>query len=121
MVAGFAIIKAASFVSPKWVPQMATSNEVMAGIIRKPSVIYSALVSKMQGLTAALATGADEMVIFGSTSEAFSQKNINCTIADTIKRFREVVVVKQAGKRLRGSISCVFGFARIRAKSVSMH
>ena len=108
--AGFINIEAASFVSPKWVPQMATSTEVMAGIIRQPGVIYSALVPNMKGLEAALAAGADEMVIFGSASEAFSQKNINCSIAESIERFRDVALTaKQAGKRLRGSISCVFG------------
>ncbi|QRX84313.1 hydroxymethylglutaryl-CoA lyase [Glaciimonas sp. PAMC28666] len=108
--AGFVNIEAASFVSPKWVPQMATSTEVMAGIVRQPGVIYSALVPNMKGLEAALAAGADEMVIFGSASEAFSQKNINCSIAESIERFREVALTaKQAGKRLRGSISCVFG------------
>ncbi|AMP02242.1 HMGL-like family protein [Collimonas arenae] len=108
--AGFVNIEAASFVSPKWVPQMATSAEVMAAIQRKPGVIYSALVPNMKGLEAALAAGADEMVIFGAASEAFSQKNINCSIAESIERFREVArVAKQEGKRLRGSISCVFG------------
>ena len=108
--AGFANIEAASFVSPKWVPQMATSAEVMAGITRKPGVLYSALVPNMQGLQAALAAGADEMVIFSSASEAFSQKNINCSIAESIERFRDVALAaKQAGKRLRGSISCSFG------------
>src|ERR1700710_2063807 len=73
--AGFVNIEAASFVSPKWVPQMATSTEVMAGITRAPGVIYSALAPNMKGLEAALAAGADEVVIFGSASEAFSQKN----------------------------------------------
>ena len=108
--AGFVNIEAASFVSPKWVPQMATSSEVMAAIQRKPGVIYSALVPNMKGLEAALAAGADEMVIFGAASEAFSQKNINCSIAESIERFREVAqVTKQQGKRLRGSISCAFG------------
>ncbi|MFC5475026.1 hydroxymethylglutaryl-CoA lyase [Paraherbaspirillum soli] len=108
--AGFVNIESASFVSPKWVPQMATSSEVMAGIARKPGVIYSALVPNMKGLEAALAAGADEMVIFGAASEAFSQKNINCSIAESIERFREVAqAVKQHGKRLRGSISCAFG------------
>ncbi|MEM4987955.1 hydroxymethylglutaryl-CoA lyase [Collimonas sp. H4R21] len=108
--AGFVNIEAASFVSPKWVPQMATSSEVMAAIQRKPGVIYSALVPNMKGLEAALAAGADEMVIFGAASEAFSQKNINCSIAESIERFRDVAqVAKQEGKRLRGSISCAFG------------
>lgn len=118
--AGFVNIEAASFVSPKWVPQMATSTEVMAGIVRQPGVIYSALVPNMKGLEAALAAGADEMVIFGSASEAFSQKNINCSIAESIERFREVALTaKQAGKRLRGSISCVFG-CPYQGKLVSM-
>lgn len=108
--ARFVNIEAASFVSPKWVPQMATSSEVMAGITRQPGVIYSALVPNMQGLNAALAAGADEIVIFGAASEAFSQKNINCSIAESIDRFREVAqAAKQYGKRLRGSISCAFG------------
>jgi len=108
--AGFANIEAASFVSPKWVPQMATSAEVMAGIVRKPGVVYSALTPNMKGFEAALAAKADEVVIFGSASEAFSQKNINCSIAESIERFREVAVAaKQNGMRLRGSISCSFG------------
>src|SRR5438445_6948213 len=102
--AGFSNIEAASFVSPKWVPQMATSSEVMAGITRKPGVVYSALVPNMKGFDAALAAGADEIVIFGAASEAFSQKNINCSIAESIERFREVAqAAKQHGLRLRGS------------------
>src|SRR3954469_13741523 len=76
--AGFQNIEAASFVSPKWVPQMATSAEVMAGITRKSGIMYSALVPNMKGFEAALAAMADEIVIFGAASEAFSQKNINC-------------------------------------------
>jgi hydroxymethylglutaryl-CoA lyase len=108
--AGFANIEAASFVSPKWVPQMATSADVMAAIARKPGVVYSALVPNMQGFEAALAANADEVVIFGSASEAFSQKNINCTIAESIERFREVAQAAKRHKlRLRGSISCSFG------------
>jgi hydroxymethylglutaryl-CoA lyase len=108
--AGFANIEAASFVSPKWVPQMATSAEVMAGIVRRPGTVYSALTPNMQGLTAALAAKADEVVIFGSASEAFSQKNINCSIAESIARFEPVAAAAKAkGLRLRGSISCAFG------------
>ncbi len=108
--AGFANIEAASFVSPKWVPQMATSAEVMAGIARKPGVVYSVLVPNMQGLEAALAAGADEVVIFGSASEAFSHKNINCSIAESVERFRPVAeAAKQHKLRLRGSISCALG------------
>jgi hydroxymethylglutaryl-CoA lyase len=108
--AGFPNIEAASFVSPKWIPQMATSNEVMQQMQRKSDVIYSALVPNMQGLEAALAAQADEVVIFGAASEAFSQKNINCSIAKSIERFREVAkLAKTSHLRLRGSISCSFG------------
>lgn len=108
--AGFANIEAASFVSPKWVPQMATSSEVMEKITRKSGVIYSALTPNMKGLEAALAARADEVVIFGSASEAFSQKNINCSIAESIARFAEVAQAAKENKlRLRGSISCTMG------------
>jgi hydroxymethylglutaryl-CoA lyase len=108
--AGFSNIEAASFVSPKWVPQMATSKEVMAGITRKPGVIYSALTPNMQGFEAALAAGAGEVVIFGAASEAFSQKNINCSIAESIERFVPVAkAAKDAGLRLRASVSTAFG------------
>jgi len=108
--AGFPNIEAASFVSPKWVPQMATSKEVMAGITRKQGVIYSALTPNMQGFEAALAAGANEVVIFGAASEAFSQKNINCSIAESIERFVPVAkAAKDAGLRLRASVSTAFG------------
>ena len=108
--AGMPNVEAASFVSPKWVPQMATSSEVMQGIRRKPGTIYSALVPNMKGFEAALAAEMDEVVIFGAASEAFSQKNINCSIAESIERFREVAqAAKQHGMRLRGSVSCALG------------
>ncbi len=108
--AGFANIEAASFVSPKWVPQMATSTEVMQQVTRRPGTIYSALVPNMKGFEAALAARADEVVIFGAASEAFSQKNINCSIAESIERFRDVAQAAKAnGLRLRGSISCALG------------
>jgi len=108
--AGFQNIEAAAFVSPKWVPQMATSTEVMAQITRLPGVLYSALAPNMKGFEAALAAKVDEVVIFGAASEAFSQKNINCSIAESVERFREVALAaKQHGLRLRGSISCSFG------------
>lgn len=108
--AGFPNIEAASFVSPKWVPQMADGTQVMAGIQRRPGTIYSALVPNMRGLEAALAAHADEIVIFGAASEAFSQRNINCSIAESIARFEPVAAAaKQAGLRLRGSISCALG------------
>jgi hydroxymethylglutaryl-CoA lyase len=108
--AGFPNIEAASFVSPKWVPQMATSTALMAGIHRSPGTLYSALVPNMKGFEAALAARADEVVIFGAASEAFSQKNINCSIAESIERFREVAAAAKANSlRLRGSISCALG------------
>ena len=108
--AGVPNIEAASFVSPKWVPQMATSAEVMAGIRRKPGVTYSALVPNMKGFEAALAAKADEVVIFGSASEAFSQKNINCSIAESLERFQPVVdAAKSANVKVRGYVSCVLG------------
>lgn len=105
--AGAVNVEAASFVSPKWVPQMADSAAVMAGIKRRPGTIYSALTPNMQGFEAALAAQVDEVVIFGAASEAFSQKNINCSIAESIARFEPVAqAAKEAGIRLRGSISC---------------
>ncbi len=108
--AGFANVEAVSFVSPKWVPQMADGAEVMAGIHRRPGTIYSALTPNMRGLEAALAAGVDEVVIFGAASEAFSQKNINCSIEESIARFEPVAhAAKEAGLRLRGSISCALG------------
>lgn len=108
--AGFPNIEAASFVSSKWVPQMADGAQVMAGIERKAGVIYSVLTPNMKGFEAALAAGADEVVIFGAASEAFSQKNINCSIAESIARFEPVAhAAKAAGLRLRGAISCALG------------
>jgi hydroxymethylglutaryl-CoA lyase len=108
--AGFPNIEAASFVSPKWVPQMATSSEVMERIARRPGVIYSALVPNMKGFDAALAARVDEVVIFGAASEAFSQKNINCSIAESIARFADVArAAKEHGLRLRAAVSCAFG------------
>ena len=105
--AGFPNIEAASFVSPKWVPQMADAAAVMNAIKRRPGAIYSALTPNLRGFNDALAVGADEVVIFGAASEAFSQKNINCSIAESIARFEPVAAAaKAAGVRLRGSISC---------------
>lgn len=86
--AGFPNVEAVSFVSPKWVPQMADGADVMAGIQRKPGTLYSALTPNLRGFEAALAAGVDEVVIFGAASEAFSQKNINCSIAESIDRFQ---------------------------------
>ncbi|PMS20035.1 hydroxymethylglutaryl-CoA lyase [Trinickia dabaoshanensis] len=108
--AGFRNIEAASFVSPKWVPQMADGAQVMAGIERRPGTIYSVLTPNMKGFDGALAAQADEIVIFGAASEAFSQKNINCTIAESIARFEPVArAAKESGLRVRGSISCALG------------
>lgn len=108
--AGFPNVEAASFVSPKWVPQMADGAEVMTRITRKPGTLYSVLTPNMKGFEGAVASYADEIVIFGAASEAFSQKNINCSIAESIARFEPVVeAAKQAGLRVRGSISCALG------------
>ena len=108
--AGFRNIESGSFVSPKWVPQMATSSEVMAGITRKSGVIYSVLTPNMKGFEGALASKADEVVIFGAASEAFSQKNINCSIAESIERFRPVAAAaKASGMRVRAAVSCALG------------
>ena len=108
--AGFTRVEAASFVSPKWVPQMADGAAVMAGIERRAGTLYAALVPNMKGYEAAAAAQADEMVIFAAASEAFSQKNINCSIAESIERFRPVAeAALAAGKRLRAAVSCAFG------------
>jgi hydroxymethylglutaryl-CoA lyase len=108
--AGLKEIEVTSFVSPKWVPQMADNAEVMAGIERRPGVRYSVLTPNLRGLEAALATRPDEVVVFGAASEAFSQRNINCSIAESIERFRPVVAVAHAaGVRVRGAISCTLG------------
>jgi hydroxymethylglutaryl-CoA lyase len=108
--AGFQNVEAASFVSPKWVPQMADGAEVMRGIQRRSGTIYSVLVPNMKGFEAALAAGADEVVIFGAASEAFSQANINCSIAESLERFAPVAeAALAAGLRLRGAISCALG------------
>ncbi|KWR78002.1 hydroxymethylglutaryl-CoA lyase [Cupriavidus sp. IDO] len=108
--AGIVNVEAASFVSPKWVPQMADGNDVMGRIERRPGTLYSVLTPNMKGFEGAIASGADEVVIFGAASEAFSQKNINCSIAESIARFEAVAAAaKDAGVRLRGSISCSLG------------
>ncbi|MFA5487682.1 MAG: hydroxymethylglutaryl-CoA lyase [Candidimonas sp.] len=108
--AGFLNIESASFVSPKWIPQMADSAQVMADITRKPGTLYSALTPNLRGFEGAIAARADEVVIFGAASEAFSQRNINCSIAESLERFEPVAAAaKAAGVRLRGSISCSLG------------
>ena len=108
--AGFSQIEVTSFVSPKWVPQMADNAQVMAGIARKAGVRYSVLTPNMQGLDAALLSNPDEIVVFGAASEAFSQKNINCSITESMERFRPVVAAALAqGVAVRGAISCALG------------
>lgn len=106
--AGFRKIEATSFVSPKWVPQMADASEVMAGIKRRPGVTYGVLTPNMKGFEAALAAGADEVAIFASASETFSQKNINCSIEESFARFAPVLeAARAAGLPVRGYVSCV--------------
>ena len=112
--AGLKEIEVTSFVSPKWVPQMADNAQVMAGIQRKPGVRYSVLTPNMQGFEASVAVERqywpDEIVVFAAASEAFSQRNINCSIAQSIERFRPVVEAARAkGIYVRGSMSCVLG------------
>ena len=108
--AGLREIEVTSFVSPKWVPQMADALEVMAGIVRLPGVRYSVLTPNMKGWESAIATKPDEIVVFGAASEAFSQKNINCSIAESIARFAPVVAAaKAAGVKVRAAISCAVG------------
>jgi hydroxymethylglutaryl-CoA lyase len=108
--AGLREIEVTSFVSPKWVPQMADNAEVMSGLRRQTNVRYSVLVPNMKGLEAALPTGPDEIVVFGAASEAFSQRNINCGIAESIERFRPVVAAAHdSNLKVRGAISCSLG------------
>ena len=106
--AGFRRIEVASFVSPKWVPQMAGSAQVLAAITRAPGVSYAALTPNMRGLEDAMAAGADEVAIFGSASEGFSRANINASIAESLERFAPVALAaKGRGVPVRGYVSCV--------------
>jgi hydroxymethylglutaryl-CoA lyase len=108
--AGLRDIEVTSFVSPKWVPQMADNAAVMAGIERRPGVRYGVLVPNLKGWEAAEASKPDEIVVFGAASEAFSQRNINCGIDESIERFRPVVeAALAAGVKVRGSVSCSLG------------
>ncbi|MEY4340560.1 MAG: hypothetical protein RL541_64 [Pseudomonadota bacterium] len=108
--AGLKEIEVTSFVSPKWVPQMADNAEVMAGIARQDGVRYSVLTPNMKGFESALLSKPDEVVVFGAASEAFSQKNINCSIAESIERFAPVVkAARDAGIAVRGAMSCTVG------------
>jgi len=108
--AGLKEIEVTSYVSPKWVPQMADNHEVMSGITRHAGVRYSVLTPNLKGFEAALLDRPDEIVVFGAASEAFSQKNINCSIAESIERFAPVVdAAKASGIAVRGAMSCTVG------------
>ncbi|MBV8465114.1 MAG: hydroxymethylglutaryl-CoA lyase [Burkholderiales bacterium] len=108
--AGLSVIEAAAFVSPKWVPQMADHAEIMRGLKRRPGVRYPALVPNLKGYEAARAVGVDEIAVFAAASEAFSQKNINCSIEESLARFAPVVEAARAdGVAVRGYVSCVLG------------
>ena len=107
---GLSAIEATAFVSPKWVPQMADAEEVLAGIQRREGISYPVLVPNEKGLDAALAAGATEIAVFAAASEAFSQKNINCTIKTSIERFKPVLArAKGSNVKVRGYVSCVLG------------
>ncbi|MGZ8263293.1 MAG: hydroxymethylglutaryl-CoA lyase [Burkholderiales bacterium] len=108
--AGLPVIEATAFVSPKWVPQMADNAQVMAGIRRKPGVAYPVLVPNRKGLDAAIAAGAEEVVVFGAATESFSKRNTNCSIEDGLARFSEVCAEALArGLKVRGDISVCLG------------
>ena len=108
--AGLREIEVTSFVSPKWVPQMADNAQVMADITRRSDVRYSVLTPNLKGLEAALTTRPDEVVVFGAASEAFSQRNINCSIAESVERFAPVVALAhEKGLKVRAAISCALG------------
>ena len=105
---GFSKIEVTSFVSPRWVPQLADAAEVMQGITRSAAVTYAALTPNMQGFKRAMAARADEIAVFGAASEGFSQNNINCSIAESLQRFQPVVdAARAAGVPVRGYVSCV--------------
>ena len=107
---GLEMIETTSFVSPKWIPQMKDAVEVLQGIHRHPGVVYPVLTPNLKGLERALESGATEVAVFGAASETFSQKNINCSIAESIERFRPVIREALAAKiAVRGYISCVLG------------
>jgi hydroxymethylglutaryl-CoA lyase len=107
---GLSVIEAGAFVSPKWVPQMADSAEVLAGIKRMPGHRYPVLVPNLKGYEAAAAAQVDEIAVFAAASESFSRKNINCSIAESIDRFRPVTeAAKRDRRRIRGYVSCVLG------------
>jgi hydroxymethylglutaryl-CoA lyase len=108
--AGLTVIEAGSFVNPKWVPQMADSEALFAALGRRTGVRYTALTPNLRGFERALAADADEVAVFAAASESFSQKNINCSIAESIERFRPVLAAAaEAGLPVRGYVSCVLG------------
>ena len=108
--AGLGYIEVGSFVSPKWVPQMAGSADVFAQIQRKPGVIYGALAPNLRGFEDALAAGVKEVAVFAAASEAFSQRNINCSISESLERFAPIMAAaQQHGVSVRGYVSCVLG------------
>ena len=108
--AGLGYIEVGSFVSPKWVPQMAGSAEVFAQIKHKPGVVYGALAPNMRGFEDAVAAGVKEVAVFAAASEAFSQRNINCSISESLERFVPIIeAAKQHGISVRGYVSCVLG------------
>jgi hydroxymethylglutaryl-CoA lyase len=108
--AGVSYIEAASFVSPKWVPQMADSATVMENVKRHANVTYAGLTPNLKGFEAAVAADMDEVAVFGAASEAFTQKNVNCSIAESLERFKPVIAAaKDANLRVRGYVSCVLG------------
>jgi hydroxymethylglutaryl-CoA lyase len=108
--AGLRSVEATAFVSPKWVPQMADHTEVLERIRRKPGVSYPVLTPNLKGFEAARAAGATEVAIFGAASETFSRKNINCSIAESLERFRPLAeAAKKVNLKVRGYVSCVLG------------
>jgi hydroxymethylglutaryl-CoA lyase len=108
--AGLPAIEVGSFVSPKWVPQMADTKAVLEGITHRPGTRYAVLTPNIQGLQAALAAGADEVAVFASASESFSRRNINCSIAESLDRYRSVCdAARERGLPVRGYVSCALG------------
>ena len=110
VAAGLRTLEAGAFVSPRWVPQMADSDQVLRRLGQRPGVTYTALVPNLQGLDAALQAGCREVAVFAAASEAFSQKNINCSIAESLQRFQPVLgKALEQGVAVRGYVSCVLG------------
>ncbi|MDD0977072.1 hydroxymethylglutaryl-CoA lyase [Pseudomonas fontis] len=121
--AGLSYIEVGSFVSPKWVPQMAGSAEVFANIRQQPGITYAALAPNLRGFEDALAAGVKEVAVFAAASEAFSQRNINCSISESLQRFAPIMeAARQHGIRVRGYVSCVLGCpyeGQVRAEQVA--